>query len=68
MSKPVFAASSVSEFPYMKELLSKIDQNNLSLFSPSKGNGEHGSKALWANSPDNKEYWLALMMFFNQIK
>ena len=68
MSKPVFAASSKTEYPYMKELLSKIDQNNLSLFSPSKGKGEHGSKALWATNSSSNEYWLALMMFFNQIK
>jgi dienelactone hydrolase len=68
MSIPVFAASSASEYPYMKELLSKIDQNNLTLFCPSKGKGEHGSKALWEKCPENKEYWLALMMFFNQIK
>jgi pimeloyl-ACP methyl ester carboxylesterase len=68
LSKPIFASSSSTEFPYMKELLSKVDQNNLTLFSPSKGKGDHGSKVLWGSNPDNSEYWLSLMMFFNQIK
>jgi dienelactone hydrolase len=68
MSIPIFAASSVSEYPYMKELLSKVNQNNLTTFCPSKGKGEHGSKALWEKNPDNNEYWLALMLFFSQIK
>lgn len=68
LSKPIFAASSVAEYPFMKELFSKIDQNNLTLFKPAKGNGEHGSKVLWENQPDNNEYWLALLMFFSQLK
>jgi dienelactone hydrolase len=68
LSKPIFAASSSTEFPYMKELFSKVDQNNLTLFSPSKGKGDHGSKVLWTGGADSKEYWLSLMMFFDQIK
>jgi dienelactone hydrolase len=67
LSKPIFATSSAQEFPYMKELFTKIAPVNLNLYKPSK-KGDHGSKVLWANNPDNKEYWLALMMFFSQIK
>jgi len=65
---PIFAASSQNEYPYMKELFSKINQNNLSLFEPNKGIGVHGSKALWENNKTSNEYWLALMMFFSQLK
>jgi dienelactone hydrolase len=68
LSKPIFAASSTTEYPYMKELFTKVDQNNLTLFCPSKGKGDHGSKVLWSGGADNSEYWLSLMMFFNQIK
>jgi dienelactone hydrolase len=68
LSKPIFAASSASEFPYMKEMLSKVKTLNLTMFKPAKGNGEHGSKALWQNNPDSSEYWLSLMLFFSQIK
>lgn len=68
LSIPIFAASSVTEYPFMKELFSKTDQNNLTLFKPAKGSGDHGSKVLWENQPDNNEYWLALLMFFSQLK
>lgn len=68
LSKPVFAASSLSEYTYMKDLFSKIDQTALTLFKPSKGEGIHGSKALWQNNESNNEYWLALMLFFSHLK
>ena len=66
-SKPIFATSSAQEFPYMKELFAKVAPLNLNLYKPSN-KGDHGSKVLWEKSPDNKEYWLALMMFFSQLK
>lgn len=65
---PIFAASSENEFPYMKELFSKVNQDNLTLFKPTKGKGVHGSKSLWENNPTNNEYWLALMTFFGKLK
>jgi dienelactone hydrolase len=68
LSIPVFAASSVSEYPYMTELFLKMNKNNLTLFKPSKGKGVHGAKALWENNDASNEYWLALMLFFSQIK
>ena len=68
LSKPIFAASSASEFSYMKEMFTKVMPNNLTLFKPAKGKGEHGSKVLWQNNPDSSEYWLSLMLFFSQIK
>ena len=65
---PIFAASSENEFSYMQELFSKVNQSNLTLFKPAKGKGVHGSKALWENNSTNNEYWLALMLFFSQLK
>jgi predicted alpha/beta hydrolase len=68
LSKPVFAASSVSEYKFMMELLNKVDNQKLTTFKPSEGAGIHGSKALWKENSSSDEYWLALLMFFNQIK
>jgi dienelactone hydrolase len=65
---PIFVASSENEYSYMKELFSKIDQKNLTLFKPNKGLGVHGSKALWDNNKTSNEYWLALMLFISQLK
>ncbi len=68
LDMPIFAACTTDEYPFVKELLSKVNQNKLTLFKPSKGKGKHGSSALWQNNPSNNEYWLAIMLFFDQIK
>jgi hypothetical protein len=68
LTKPVFGASTVEEYSYMVELLSKVNQGNLTLFRPSKGSGVHGSRALWSDNSNNNEYWLALLLLFDQIK
>jgi hypothetical protein len=68
LDKPVFATSSDSEFPYLKELFSKVSPVNLTLFKPSKGKGVHGSSTLWAKNDGSKDCWLSLLLFFNQIK
>lgn len=68
LNKPIFAASSLDEFPYLKTLFTKVPLSNVTLFAPSKGKGTHGSSALWKANTTNEEYWLALMLFFNQIK
>jgi dienelactone hydrolase len=68
LNKPIFAASSVREYPFMKALFEKTDQSALTLFKPSKGQGVHGSRALWQNNPNNNEYWLSLMLFISNLK
>jgi len=65
--KPVFAASSQRENKYVDELLSLVSPTNKTIFAPKNG-GEHGSKSLWKSNPNNQEYWLALTMFFSNIK
>jgi len=65
--KPVFIASTQREYPYVTELAKNIPDNLKTIFKPQEGQGEHGSKCLWASSANNKEYWLAILMFFNKI-
>jgi dienelactone hydrolase len=65
---PVFAASSADEYPYLKELFTKVNPVNVTLFKPSKGKGVHGSSSLWKKNPGSEEYWLSLLLFFDQIK
>lgn len=65
--KPVFAASSFRESPYVDTLLLDVSSSNKTIFAPKKG-GEHGSKSLWRCNPNNQEYWLALTMFFSKIR
>lgn len=66
-NKPVFIASSQREYPYVYELDSSIISKRKTFFKPQNGPGEHGAKALWKTSDTNREYWLALMIFLQQI-
>jgi pimeloyl-ACP methyl ester carboxylesterase len=67
LDKPVFAASSHRELPYVDTILSFVPSTNKTIFAPKKG-GEHGSKSLWRNNPSSQEYWLALTMFFSKLR
>lgn len=67
LQKPVFAASSHREYPYVDTILSFVPSTNKTIFAPKNG-GEHGSKSLWRNNPSSQEYWLALTMFFSKIR
>ncbi len=64
--KPVLIACTQREFPYVTELAKYIPDHLKTIFKPQEGQGEHGSKALWSNSPTSKEYWLSILMFFNK--
>ncbi len=64
--KPALIACSQREYPYVVELAKYIPDNLKTIFKPQEGQGEHGSKALWSNSPTSKEYWLSILMFFNK--
>lgn len=68
LRKPIFAASAANEYANMKALLKDVPATNLNLFKPSKGKGVHGSSALWKSNSTSDEYWLSLLLFFNQIK
>lgn len=68
LDKPLFIGSTASEYPYIKEMVAGINSNFISWFVPSKTKGIHGSRALWATSPENEECWMALLQFFKKMK
>ena len=68
ISVPVLALSSKSEFPAMVDMLSVVPKSLITTFKPSTGEGVHGSKALWESNPSNKEYWMAVTVFFSKLK
>ena len=67
LNKPVFATSSREEADKVTDLLKDINSRIKIQYIPST-KGDHGSKVLWPESPDNQEYWIALMSFLNRIK
>lgn len=67
MKKPVFIASSKAEFPYVSELASNIEKDSLTLFEPSQGAGDRGTRSLSEDYEQNTEYWIALSLFFKDL-
>lgn len=68
LKKPVFITSSKRENPFVTDLVSLVPSSFKTIFAPTEGPGEHGSKSLWKSNPNNTEYWFALTMFFSKIK
>lgn len=64
---PLFVTSSKPESEKLGELIKDVASKKKQEFTPSKI-GAHGSKALWKETPNHQEYWLALMMFMLSIK
>ncbi len=67
LKKPVFVSSSLSELPYVSQLVSGIDKNYVTLFEPKLGEGGRGTVSLTTNSTNHSEYWLALLLFFKDL-
>lgn len=67
LEKPVFITSSKTEFPYVKELASGINQEYVSLFEPKQGAGERGTRSFSVDYEYNTEYWIALILFFKDL-
>jgi pimeloyl-ACP methyl ester carboxylesterase len=67
LKKPTFVSSGLSEIPYVKELISGMDENFVTLFEPKLGEGEQGIEALNISTENNSEYWLALLLFFKDL-
>jgi dienelactone hydrolase len=67
-NKPVLVTCTQSEKPYVEELIKNIPADFITLFSPDYGDGVPGSKALWENNPTHQEYWLAMLIYFRNLK
>jgi dienelactone hydrolase len=65
--KPVFATSSREEADKVTDLLKDVNSRIKVQYIPTT-KGDHGSKALWSNTPFNQEYWIALMSFLDKMK
>lgn len=67
IDKPVFIASSKKESAEAKVLFDGITSTEKTQFIP-EGEGQHGSKALWAKNEGNEEYRMAVKMFMGGLK
>jgi dienelactone hydrolase len=67
LNKPMFVSSSKDEAPELTNLIKNVTSDIKVQFIP-KENGVHGASALMEKTPNNKEYWEALITFLNKIK
>lgn len=66
--KPTYVACPKSESVYVKNIIRYISTDNLTFFTPERGDGLHGAKTLWWESATRNEYWLSLLFFLNDLK
>jgi len=66
LDKPLFIAVTEREEPYVKQMMSNIPDESYTLFKPEKP-GVHGARALWEENDSKDEYWLALLLFINNL-
>jgi len=67
LTKPIFATSSRAEADGVTDLLKDVNSRIKIQYLPSTA-GDHGVQVLWPTSPDNQEYWIALMSYLDKIK
>jgi dienelactone hydrolase len=67
LKKPVFVTSSKEEAPDVASIMKGVTSEIKIQFIP-KEEGVHGASALMEKTPNNKEYWDALLEFLNKIK
>ena len=67
LNKPVFISSSLSELPFVSQLISEVDDQYISLFEPQLGEGGRGTASLTTANKHNSEYWFALLLFFKDL-
>ena len=68
LNKPVFITSSKAELPYVSELASGIQKDYVTLFEPKEGPGDRGTRSFSMDYEGNNEYWIALMLFFKDLR
>lgn len=65
-SKPLFIAVTENEEPYVRQMMSHVPDEAYTLFTPDSG-GVHGARALREENPSSDKYWLALLLFINNL-
>ena len=66
-NKPLFVTSAKNEAAEVNLLIKEIKSPIKQQFIPTE-NGIHGSRALWKSTPNNNEYWKALIEFMKNVK
>jgi len=66
-NKPFFLTSSKKESKELKTLVKGKELNSKQVLFVPKGEGYHGSRALWSFNKGNEEYWHAISPFLDKL-
>jgi pimeloyl-ACP methyl ester carboxylesterase len=66
--KAFFLTSSKEESKDLNGLVKDKELNNKQILFVPKGEGYHGSRALWSFNEGNEEYWDAISIFLDELK
>lgn len=68
LRKPVFVSSSLADTPYVEEIVSGVSKEYVQVFEPEMGEGARGTVSLSSENENASEYWLALLLFFKELR
>jgi len=68
LEKPLLITCSAMEYPYMEVLVSGVPDEYKTIFKPEQDEGRHGTSALMPDYPASAEYWLAVLLYFSELK
>ena len=68
IQKPLLITASRTEYPYVEQIMSNVEEEYKTIFVPENSEGERGSAALLPDNPSYTEYWLAILLFFKDLQ
>lgn len=68
IAKPILITSTKLEFPYLKEMVSNVDDKYKTVFTPDEHPGARGTEALMPENLSSGDYWLAILLFFKDLQ
>jgi len=68
IQKPLLITASRTEYPYIEQIMSNVEEEYKTIFVPENSEGERGSAALLPDNPSYTEYWLAILLFFKDLQ
>lgn len=68
IEKPLLLTATKTEFPYVNQLVSGVEETYKTVYAPEESDGARGVKALLPESPSSGDYWLSILLFIKDLK
>ena len=68
LQKPILVTTNQIEKPYVEQLVSGVDEEYKTVFTPEEKAGARGTNALLPENESEGEYWLSILLFFKDLQ